>query len=204
MIRFVGFKYQMKISYYSFFSFSLLFIFSCSKELIKDSSSLEKFEDLTQLVIRPNNDNLYATAVKVIPDGRSVSWKANTYVYPGEFNCTFFNLSDTMNYFTREFLINEKLDTSILITQKVFKFRTPNVLTCFFTRTEDDGCFSDGEWDLDDSLNNYIRLTKYDYKNKIVEGEFEANFKLTKQGIMGYKFAEKFSLKNGKFRARLP
>jgi hypothetical protein len=189
-----------------FFTFFLIIITSCKKDKLSSPVVYERYDNFIKFPIGYNKFGSLFTGIKELPDGRSATWvsdaSASLDSTTGKISLIMLTYEDTLSFLKKEYLGLRNLDTILNLIQIPVKSTMNSqfkVNSSFFTLDHD---AIDGVYQLDETANNSIRITKFDSINKIIEGECEAHFVLERESDI-LKLAPKFSINKGKFRVRM-
>lgn len=193
----------MKLVFATFLALLMILGLNCKKE--------EDFHvnPIDLEILTPLPSDYLCTATKVVPGLGSVNWTANAYasMKDEKISIAFITFQDTLNKELREVFRLNNVEISnnkkIRVYEDEYYQKNNNAAFGTYSRRLDDGDVADGFWTVDNSKCNYVKFTKIDLGNRILEGEFDVHFKMKTQSTNGTLYSERINFKNGKFSAEI-
>ncbi|MBP9135017.1 MAG: hypothetical protein KBF75_13400 [Saprospiraceae bacterium] len=157
----------------------------------------------SQIVQDPNNKSVYSGTFYAERNG--VVWKAQPTANYNYSDKNFYNLNfDSLSsgYLQRSFSFN-KLPVNHLDTIRNFGKHVPINLTPYISFDNIDVDVTYDTWEplFEDSLNNWIKINKFDTISKEVEGTFSATMVRSRGVTFG--FPDTMRFRNGRFSTKL-
>lgn len=188
---------------------------SCSRDalVVIDPNSF----DMQKFGFRNNESLLYghANAIKQVANVGEIEWVANNTVRKlpsGKYYLLISNYIDTSWYNLESWAY--KRDNMIIkfnpfaygkqaLSDEDTYDQNNKLNYARYVRWLDD--YFDASWEIDLDNKSYIKVTSLDYDNKMIEGEFDLYFKMSRQSTLpgGVKYAEKIRFRCGKFKSRI-
>lgn len=198
-------------------SIYLLFGLTLCLVSCKDNDNTN-FADI-ELVKYLTRENIFiAAASKEVPAKPLVTWCSDAKLFDHTKNTLtvyLANYSDTLNWRQLENLANLRdlivfsLNPNIrkrqlIVSNSSYNLDTTKLAGVYFKYT-DGGDITDAVWDIDDSKDNFVQISKIDSSTDFVlDAEFDLSFKLAKQSsIPGRYYSENVRFKNGMIHGKL-
>lgn len=202
---------------------------ACDKDCLKkmtddcDMHNLKiidpKCIDLSKYTIRQDTSFQYgySTCIKSILGKGEIQWTANNSIRKliGGYYLSFSNYSDStwrdLEYwaFLREVILIriDKLNISKKFITNETQYKNDTSLNYGLYNKNFDDFFGEAKWEIDISKQSYLSINKIDTLNSndiIVSGEYDLNFRLTKQSVdPKFQYEEIIRFRCGQFKVKL-